>query len=142
MSKLLILNAPGSKSKFSIIELKNIEHLEDKMGKPDTSDSISDDNAETQNIGVCYVYASETINNHRMQSVFMEICIKSIGKFKTTTDSISQKEIAKNTGWSLRTVGKYIKELEKEGFIEIHKSNHKSIGTGSFSRYYTPIFKQ
>ena len=142
MSKLLILNAPGSKSKFSIIELKNIEHLESKMGKPNTSDSISDDNAETQNIGVCYVYASETINNHRMQSVFMEICIKSIGKFKTTTDSISQKEIAKNTGWSLRTIGKYIRELEKEGFIEIHKSNHKSIGTGSFSSYYTPIFKQ
>ena len=142
MSKLLILNAPGSKSKFSIIELKNIEHLEDKMGKPDTSDNISYDNAETQNIGVCYVYASETINNHRMQSVFMEICIKSIGKFKTTTNSISQKEIAKNTGWSLRTVGKYIRELEKEGFIEIHKSNHKSIGTGSFSSYYKPIFKQ
>ena len=142
MSKLLILNSLGSKSKFSIIELKNIEHLEDKMGKPNTSDNISDDNAETQNIGVCYVYASETINNHRMQSVFMEICIKSIGKFKTTTDSISQKEIAKNTGWSLRTVGKYIRELEKDGFIEIHKSNHKSIGTGSFSSYYTPIFKQ
>lgn len=142
MSKLLILNSPGSKNKFSIIELKNIEHLEDKMGKPNTSDNISDNDAETQNIGVCYVYASETINNHRMQSVFMEICIKSIGKFKTTTDSISQKEIAKNTGWSLRTVGKYIRELEKEGFIEIHKSNHKSIGTGSFSSYYTPIFKQ
>ena len=142
MSKLLILNSPGSKSKFSIIELKNIEHLEDKMGKPNTSDNISDDNAETQNIGVCYVYASETINNHRMQSVFMEICIKSIGKFKTTTDSISQKEIAKNTGWSLRTVGKYIKELEKEGFVEVYKSNHKSIGTGSFSSYYKPIFKQ
>lgn len=142
MSKLLILNAPGSKSKFSIIELKNIEHLEGKMGKPDTSESISDHDAETQNIGVCYVYASETINNHRMQSVFMEICIKSIGKFKTTTDSISQKEIAKNTGWSLRTVGKYIRELEKEGFVEVYKSNHKSIGTGSFSSYYKPIFKQ
>ena len=142
MSKLLILNAPGSKSKFSIIELKNIEHLEDKMGKPNTSDNISDHDAETQNIGVCYVYASKTINNHRMRSVFMEICIKSIGKFKTTTDSISQKEIAKNTGWSLRTVGKYIRELEKEGFMEIHKSNHKSIGTGSFSSYYKPIFKQ
>lgn len=142
MSKLLILNSPGSKSKFSIIELKNIEHLEDKMGKPNTSDNISDDNAETQNIGVCYVYASETINNHRMQSVFMEICMESIGKFKTTTDNLSQKEIAKNTGLSLRTIGKYIRELEKEGFIEIHKSNHKSIGTGSFSSYYTPIFKQ
>lgn len=142
MSKLLILNSPGSKSKFSIIELKNIEHLEDKMGKPITSDSISDHNAEAQNIGVCCVYASETINNHKMQSIFTEICIESIGKFKTTTDSLSQKEIAKNTGWSLRTVGKYIKELEKEGFIEIHKSNHKSIGTGSFSSYYTPIFKQ
>ena len=142
MSKLLILNSPGSKNKFSIIELKNIEHLEDKMGKPNTSDNISDHDAETQNIGVCYVYASETINNHRMQSVFMEICIKSIGKFKTTTDSISQKEIAKNTGWSLRTVGKYIRELEKEGFVEVYKSNHKSIGTGSFSSYYKPIFKQ
>ena len=142
MSKLLILNSPGSKSKFSIIELKNIEHLEDKMGKPNTSDSISNHNAEAQNIGVCYVYASETINNHRMRSIFTEICIKSIGKFKTTTDNLSQKEIAKNTGWSLRTVGKYIKELEKEGFIEIHKSNHKEIGTGSFSSYYTPIFKQ
>lgn len=142
MSKLLILNSPDSKNKFSIIELKNIEHLEDKMGKPNTSDNISDHDAETQNIGVCYVYASETINNHRMQSVFMEICIKSIGKFKTTTDSISQKEIAKNTGWSLRTVGKYIRELEKEGFVEVYKSNHKSIGTGSFSSYYKPIFKQ
>ncbi len=142
MSKLLILNAPGSKSKFSIIELKNIEHLEEKMGKPDTSDSISNHNAENQNIGVCYVYASETINNHRMQSVFVKICIESIGKFKTTTDSISQKEIAKNTGLSIRTVGKYIKELEKDGFIEIHKSNHKSIGTGSISSSYTPIFKQ
>lgn len=142
MSKLLILNSPGSKSKFSIIELKNIKHLENKMGKPNTSDSISDHNAKTQNVGVCYVYASETINNHRMQSVFMEICMKSIGKFKTTTDNFSQKEIAKNTGLSLRTVGKCIRELEKEGFIEIHKSNHKSIGTGSFSSYYTPIFKQ
>lgn len=142
MSKLLILNATGSKSKFSIIELKNIEHLEDKMGKPNISDSISDDNAETQNIGVCYVYASETINNHRMRAVFMEICTESIGKFKTTTDNLSQKEIAKNTGLSLRTVGKYIRELEKEGFIKVYKSNHKSIGTGSFSSYYTPIFKQ
>ena len=142
MSKLLILNSPGSKSKFSIIELKNIEHLEEKMGKPNTSDSISEHNAETQNIGVCYVYASETISNHRMRSIFVEICIESISKFKTTTDNLSQKEIAKNTGLSLRTVGKYIRELEKEGFIEIHKSNHKEIGTGSFSSYYTPIFKQ
>ena len=142
MSKLLILNSPGSKSKFSIIELKNIEHLEDKMGKPNTSDSISDRNAENQNIGVCSVYASETINNNKMRSIFTGICIKSIGKFKTTTDNLSQKEIAKNTGWSLRTVGKYIKELEKEGFIEIHKSNHKTIGSGSISSSYTPIFKQ
>lgn len=142
MSKLLILNSPGSKSKFSIIELKNIEHLEDKMGKPDTSDSISNDNAENQNIGVCSVYASETINNHKMRSIFTGICIKSIGKFKTTTDNLSQKEIAKNTGLSLRTVGKYIKELEKEGFLEIHKSNHKTIGSGSISSSYTPIFKQ
>ena len=142
MSKLLILNSPGSKSKFSIIELKNIEHLEDKMGKPNTSDNISEHNAETQNIGVCYVYASETINNHRMRSIFTEICIESIGKFKTTTDNLSQKEIAKNTGWSLRTVGKYIKELEKEGFVKIHKSNHKAIGSGSISSSYTPIFKQ
>ena len=142
MSKLLILNSPGSKSKFSIIELKNIEHLEDKMGKPNTSDSISDHNAETQNIGVCCVYASETINNHKMQSIFVEICIESIGKFKTTTDNLSQKEISKNTGWSLRTVGKYIKELEKEGFVKIHKSNHKTIGSGSISSSYTPIFKQ
>ena len=142
MSKLLILNPPGSKSKFSIIELKNIEYLEEKMGKPNTSHNISDDNAETQNIGVCYVYASETINNHRMRSIFVEICIESIGKFKTTTDNLSQKEIAKNTGLSLRTVGKCIRELEKEGFIEIHKSNHKTIGTGSFSSYYKPIFKQ
>ena len=115
MSKLLILNAPGSKSKFSIIELKNIEYLEEKMGKPNTSDNISDDNAETQNIGVCYVYASETINNYKMRAIFIEICTESIGKFKTTTDNLSQKEIAKNTGLSLRTVGKYIKELEKEG---------------------------
>ena len=142
MSKLLILNAPGSKSKFSIIELKNIEYLEEKMGKPNTSDSISNQNAENQNIGVCYVYASETINNHKMRAVFMEICTESIGKFKTTTDNLSQKEIAKNTGWSLRTVGKYIRELEKEGFIEIHKSNHKTIGSGSISSSYTPIFKQ
>lgn len=142
MSKLLILNSPGSKSKYSIIELKNIEHFEEKMGKPDTSDNISDDNAENQNIGVCSVYASETINNHRMRSVFMVICRKSLGKFKTTTDSISQKEIAKNTGLSLKTVGKYIKELEKEGFLEIHKSNHKTIGSGSISSSYTPIFKQ
>ena len=142
MSKLLILNSPGSKSKFSIIELKSIEHLEEKMGKPNTSDSISNHNAETQNIGVCCVYASKTINNHKMQSIFTEICIKSIGKFKTTTDNLSQKEIAKNTGWSLRTVGKYIKELEKEGFVKIHKSNHKTIGSGSISSSYTPIFKQ
>ena len=142
MSKLLILNSPGSKSKYSIIELKNIEHFEEKMGKPDTSDNISNHNAETQNIGVCCVYASETINNHKMQSIFIEICGESIGKFKTTTDNLSQKEIAKNTGWSLRTVGKYIKELEKEGFLEIHKSNHKTIGSGSISSSYTPIFKQ
>ena len=142
MSKLLILNSPGSKSKFSIIELKNIEHLEDKMGKPNTSDSISNHNAENQNIGVCYVYASETINNHKMRAVFMEICTESIGKFKTTTDNLSQEEIAKNIGLSLRTVGKYIRELEKEGFIKVYKSNHKTIGTGSFSSYYEPIFKQ
>ena len=142
MSKLLILNSPGSKSKFSIIELKNIEHLEDKMGKPNTSDSISNQNAENQNIGVCYVYASETINNHKMRAVFMEICTESIGKFKTTTDNLSQEEIAKNIGLSLRTVGKYIRELEKEGFIKVYKSNHKTIGTGSFSSYYEPIFKQ
>ena len=142
MSKLLILNSPGSKSKFSIIELKSIEHLEDKMGKPNTSDSISNHNAETQNIGVCCVYASETINNHKMRAVFMEICTESIGKFKTTTDNLSQEEIAKNIGLSLRTVGKYIRELEKEGFIKVYKSNHKTIGTGSFSSYYEPIFKQ
>ena len=142
MSKLLILNSHGSKSKYSIIELKNIEHFEEKMGKPDTSDNISNYNAKNQNIGVCCVYALETINNHRLQSVFIEICRESLCKFKTTTDNISQKEIAKNTGLSLRTVGKNIRELEKEGFIKINKSNHKSIGSGSFSNSYTPIFKQ
>ena len=142
MSKLLILNSPGSKSKYSIIELKNIEHFEEKMGKPDTSDNISNYNAETQNIGVCCVYALETINNHRLQSVFIEICRESLGKFKTTTENVSQKEIAKNTGLSLRTVGKNIRELEKECFIKINKSNHKSIGSGSFSSSYTPVFKQ
>ena len=142
MSKLLILNSPGSKSKYSIIELKNIEYLDEKMGKPETSDNINDYNAKNQNIGVCCVYALETINNHRLQSVFIEICRESLGKFKTTTENVSQKEIAKNTGLSLRTVGKNIRELEKEGFIKINKSNHKSIGSGSFSNSYTPIFKQ
>lgn len=142
MSKLLILNSHGSKSKYSIIELKNIEHFEEKMGKPDTSDSISNYHAETQNIGVCCVYASETINNPKLISVFIEICSKSLGKFKTTTDNISQKEIADNTGLSLRTVGKYIRELETKGFIKVNKSNHKTIGSGSLSSSYTPIFKQ
>lgn len=142
MSKLLILNTPGSKDKYSIIELKNIEHLEEKMGKPDTSNNISDYNAEAQNIGVCFVYASETIANRNIRSVFVEICSKSLGKFKTTTDNISQKEIADNTGLSLRTVGKYIRELETEGFIKVIKSNHKTIGSGSFSNSYSPIFKQ
>jgi len=73
MSKLLILNSTGSQSKYSIIELKNIEHFEEKMGKPDTSDNISNYNAKHQNIRVCCVYALETINNHRLQSVFIEI---------------------------------------------------------------------
>lgn len=143
MSKLLILNEKGSKNKYSIVEVKNIKHLEKHFGEPDVSDSISEEKARYQNIGVCTIYAQEMIKkNSTMQLIFIEICIKSIGRFKTSTENISQDDIAKEVGMSVRTVRKYIKELEAEGFIKINKSSHKTIGSGSFSSSYIPIFKQ
>ena len=72
----------------------------------------------------------------------VEVLMIHIGGYPGKYTPLAKKEIAENTGCSLRTVGKHIKELEREGFIKINKSNHKSIGTGSFSSYYKPIFKQ
>ena len=142
MSKLLILNDENSTNKYSIIELKNIEFFEEKMGKPDTSNEISDWNASNQNLGVCCVYAREAIQKSNIEAVFIEICRRSIAKFKTTTDDVNQEEIAKSIGISSRTVRTMIKELEKKGFLKVNKSCHKYLGTGSFPNSYTPIFKQ
>lgn len=141
MSKILILNNYGSE-KYSIISLKNIEHFEEHMGEPDVSQEINDWNASNQNVGVCIVYANQEIKNIKSRQVFIEICDMSVGKFKLTTDRVSRKEIAKKLGISERTFGKYIKELEQNGFLKINKSEHKAIGTGSLSNSYTPIFKQ
>ena len=142
MSKLLILNKKGSKEKYSILVLQNIEHFEKHMGKPDLSQEISDFNASVQNIGVCSVYASQAIKNTKARYVFLEICEQSIGKFKTSTDRINQKYISEKLGISRKTLIKYIKELENDRFLKVEKSNHKKIGTGSNSNKYTPIFKQ
>lgn len=112
------------------------------MGKPDLSQEISDFNASVQNIGVCSVYASQAIKNTKARYVFLEICEQSIGRFKTSTERINQKYISEKLGISRKTLIKYIKELENDGFLKIEKSNHKKIGTGSNSNKYTPIFKQ
>lgn len=141
MSKLLILNSSGSE-KYSIISLKNIEHYEKKMGKPIIDNSISEEEASIQNLGVCCVYASETLGYTSEMTMFIEICFRSIAKCKETTDLISQREIAEKTKLSIRTVRKYLKKLEKDGFLKINKSKHKTIGIGSSSSSYTPIFKQ
>ena len=142
MSKLLILNEKGSKEKYSILVLQNIEHFEKHMGIPDTSQDIDEWNASVQNLGVCSVYASQEIHNVKLRSILIHICEESISKFKTTTDRISQEDMAKKIGISRRTLMKYIKELESSGFLKIEKSDHKSIGAGSNSHRYTPIFKQ
>ena len=142
MSKLLILNEIGSKEKYSILALKRIEHYEKYMGKPEIRQEIDERNASIQNLGVCNVYASDIIDNIYKRSVFIEICQESLAQLKLTTDRVSQEDLAKKIGMSRKTLSKYLKQLENDGFLKIEKSNHKLIGAGSASHKYTPIFKQ
>lgn len=142
MSKLLILNEIGSKEKYSILALKNIEHFEKHMGEPDVRQEISEHNASIQNLGVCSVYAFETIKKLKPRCIFVEMCQESLAQLKLTTDRVSQEDLAKKFGMSRKTLSKYLKQLESDGFLKIEKSNHKLIGAGSVSHKYTPIFKQ
>lgn len=142
MSKLLILNEIGSKEKYSILALERIEHYEKYMGKPEIRQGIDERNASIQNLGVCNVYASDIIDNIYKRSVFIEICQESLAQLKLTTDRVSQEDLAKKIGMSRKTLSKYLKQLENDGFLKIEKSNHKLIGAGSASHKYTPIFKQ
>ena len=112
------------------------------MGEPDVRQEISEYNASIQNLGVCSVYAFETIKKPRPRCLFVEICQESLAQLKLTTDRIRQEDLAKKFGMSRKTLSKYLKQLESDGFLKIEKSNHKLIGAGSVSHKYTPIFKQ
>ena len=83
------------------------------MGEPDVRQEISEYNASIQNLGVCNVYAFETIKKLKPRCIFVEMCQESLAQLKLTTDRVSQEDLAKKFGMSRKTFIKIFKTIRK-----------------------------
>lgn len=92
-----------------------------------------------QNIGICYLFALENIEQ-KYRDTFMFIVRLSFGFGKTETPRLSQAELAKRCGISRPTLTAHLHKLIDLELIQQNESSKYMKEGGSEAFSYSPIF--
>ena len=92
-----------------------------------------------QNIGICKEFARKHIPA-KLRTVWMELVEDSFGYCERKTKQMTQSQMAKEYGFTEKTLREQIKKLEELGLVDIIHSRHNPKGGGSEAYAYAPEF--
>ena len=92
-----------------------------------------------QNIGICKKFARKKVPA-KLRTVWMELVEDSFGYCERNTKQMTQSQMAKEYGFTEKTLREQIKKLEELGLVDIIHSRHNPKGGGSEAYAYAPDF--
>lgn len=92
-----------------------------------------------QNIGICKKFARKHIPA-KLRTVWMELVEDSFGYCEKKTKQMTQSQMAKEYGFTEKTLREQIKKLEELGLVNIIHSRHNPKGGGSEAYAYAPTY--
>jgi hypothetical protein len=92
-----------------------------------------------QNIGICKKFARKHIPA-KLRTVWLELVEDSFGYCEKKTKQMTQTQMAREYGYTEKTLREQIKKLEELGLVKIIHSRHNPKGGGSEAYAYAPDF--
>lgn len=92
-----------------------------------------------QNIGICKKFARKNVPA-KLRTVWMELVEDSFGYCKKTTRQMTQSQMAKEYGFTEKTLREQIKKLEELKLVRVIHSRHNPKGGGSEAYAYAPEY--
>ena len=107
-----------------------------------TQENLNNENKANngwQNIGICKKFARKNVPA-KLRTVWMELVEDSFGYSEKKTKQMTQSQMAKEYGFTEKTLREQIKKLEELGLVDIIHSRHNPKGGGSEAYAYAPTF--
>ena len=92
-----------------------------------------------QNIGICKKFARKHVPA-KLRIVWMELVEDSFGYCEKKTKQMTQSQMAKEYGFTEKTLREQIKKLEELKLVRVIHSRHNPKGGGSEAYAYAPEF--
>lgn len=92
-----------------------------------------------QNIGICKKFARKHIPA-KLRTVWMELVEDSFGYCENSTKQMTQSQMAREYGFTEKTLREQIKKLEELKLVKVIHSRHNPKGGGSEAYAYAPCF--
>ena len=92
-----------------------------------------------QNIGICSKFARKHIPA-KLRTVWMELVEDSFGYCENNTKQMTQSQMAKEYGFTEKTLREQIKKLEELKLVKVIHSRHNPKGGGSEAYAYAPEY--
>ena len=109
------------------------------MSTQENLNNKSQSNNGWQNIGICKKFARKNVPA-KLRTVWMELAEDSFGYCKTKTKQKTQSQMAKEYGFTEKTLREQIKKLEELKLVSVIHSRHNPKGGGSEAYAYAPEY--
>ena len=107
-----------------------------------TQENLNNENKANngwQNIGICKKFARKKVPA-KLRTVWMELVEDSFGHCKIKTSQKTQSQMAKDYGFTEKTLREQIKKLEDLKLLSVIHPSHNPKGGGSEAYSYAPDF--
>ena len=107
-----------------------------------TQENLNNENKASngwQNIGICKKFARENVPA-KLRTVWMELVEDSFGYCKRKTSQKTQSQMAKDYGFTEKTLREQIKKLEDLKLLSVIHSRYNPKGGGSEAYAYAPCY--
>ena len=107
-----------------------------------TQENLNNENKASngwQNIGICKKFARKNVPA-KLRTVWMELVEDSFGYCKRKTSQKTQSQMAKDYGFTEKTLREQIKKLEDLKLLYVIHPSHNPKGGGSEAYAYAPEF--
>ena len=107
-----------------------------------TQENLNNENKASngwQNIGICKKFARENVPA-KLRTVWMELVEDSFGYCKIKTSQKTQSQMAKDYGFTEKTLREQIKKLEDLKLLSVIHPSHNPKGGGSEAYAYAPTY--
>ena len=107
-----------------------------------TQENLNNENKANngwQNIGICKKFARKNVPA-KLRTVWMELVEDSFGYCERKTSQKTQSQMAKDYGFTEKTLREQIKKLEDLKLLSVIHSKHNPKGGGSEAYAYAPTY--